>query len=80
MLDSKSAMIKFLNLVAGEPDISRVPIMIDSSKWEIIEEGLKCIQGKAVVNSISMKEGEKQFIEQANLVKRYGGSCCCYGI
>lgn len=74
MLDSKSAMIKFLNLVAGEPDISRVPIMIDSSKWEIIEEGLKCIQGKAVVNSISMKEGEKQFIEQANLVKRYGAA------
>jgi 5-methyltetrahydrofolate--homocysteine methyltransferase len=74
MLDSKSAMIKFLNLIAGEPDISRVPIMIDSSKWEIIEEGLKCVQGKAVVNSISMKEGEKQFIEQAKLVKRYGAA------
>jgi 5-methyltetrahydrofolate--homocysteine methyltransferase len=74
MLDSKAAMIKFLNLIAGEPDISRVPIMIDSSKWEIIEEGLKCIQGKSVVNSISMKEGEKQFIEQAKLVKRYGAA------
>jgi len=74
MLDSKSAMIKFLNLIAGEPDISRVPIMIDSSKWEIIEEGLKCIQGKAVVNSISMKEGEKQFVEQAKLVKRHGAA------
>lgn len=74
MLDSKAAMIKFLNLIAGEPDISRVPIMIDSSKWEIIEGGLKHIQGKAVVNSISMKEGEKQFVEQAKLVKRYGAA------
>ena len=74
MLDSKAAMIKFLNLIAGEPDISRVPIMIDSSKWEIIEEGLKHIQGKAVVNSISLKEGEKQFIEQAKLVKKYGAA------
>jgi 5-methyltetrahydrofolate--homocysteine methyltransferase len=74
MLDSKSAMIKFLNLIAGEPDISRVPFMIDSSKWDIIEEGLKRIQGKAVVNSISMKEGEEQFIEQAKLVKRYGAA------
>tara|TARA_B100000902_G_scaffold159526_1_gene155398 strand:+ start:2733 stop:6395 length:3663 start_codon:yes stop_codon:yes gene_type:complete len=74
MLDSKAAMIKFLNLIAGEPDISRVPIMIDSSKWEIIEEGLKCIQGKSVVNSISMKEGERKFVEQAALVKRYGAA------
>ena len=63
MLDSASAMIKFLNLIAGEPDISRVPFMVDSSKWEILEAGLKCIQGKAVVNSISMKEGERKFVE-----------------
>ena len=63
MLDSTSAMIKFLNLIAGEPDISRVPFMVDSSKWEILEAGLKCIQGKAVVNSISMKEGERKFVE-----------------
>src|SRR6056300_151390 len=67
-------MIKFLNLIAGEPDISRVPFMIDSSKWEILEAGLKCIQGKAIVNSISMKEGEQKFIEQAALVKRYGAA------
>ena len=74
MLDSKSAMIKFLNLIAGEPDISRVPFMIDSSKWEILEVGLKCIQGKAIVNSISMKEGEQKFIEQATLIKRFGAA------
>ena len=74
MLDSESVMVKFLNLIAGEPDIARVPIMIDSSKWSIIEAGLKCIQGKGVVNSISMKEGEKQFIEQAKLVRRYGAA------
>ena len=74
MLDSESAMIKFLNLIAGEPDISRVPFMVDSSKWEILEAGLKCIQGKAVVNSISMKEGEHKFVEQAALVKRYGAA------
>jgi len=74
MLDSQSAMIKFLNLIAGEPDISKVPLMIDSSKWSIIEAGLKCVQGKPVVNSISMKEGEEAFIEQAKLVKRYGAA------
>jgi 5-methyltetrahydrofolate--homocysteine methyltransferase len=74
MLDSKEAMIKFLNLIASEPDISRVPIMIDSSKWEVIEAGLKCIQGKGIVNSISMKEGEEKFIEQAQLVRRYGAA------
>jgi len=74
MLDSEGAMVKFLNLVAGEPDISRVPIMIDSSKWSIIEAGLKCIQGKSIVNSISMKEGEEPFIEQAKLVKRHGAA------
>jgi len=74
MLDSKAAMVTFLNLIASEPDISRVPIMIDSSKWEVIEAGLKCIQGKGIVNSISMKEGEEQFIEQAKLVRRYGAA------
>ena len=74
MLDSKSAMIKFLNLIAGEPDISRVPIMIDSSKWEIIESALKCIQGKPIVNSISLKEGEDVFLNQAKLIKRYGAA------
>jgi len=72
MLDSKKAMVTFLNLIAGEPDISRVPIMIDSSKWEVIEAGLKCIQGKGIVNSISMKEGVEQFIHHARLCKRYG--------
>jgi len=74
MLDSEAAMVKFLNLIASEPDISRVPIMIDSSKWSVIEAGLKCVQGKAVVNSISLKEGEKNFIEQAKLIKRYGAA------
>jgi 5-methyltetrahydrofolate--homocysteine methyltransferase len=74
MLDSQDAMVTFLNLVAAEPDISRVPIMIDSSKWEIIEAGLKCIQGKGIVNSISLKEGEEKFIEQAKLVRRYGAA------
>ncbi|MBE0438484.1 MAG: methionine synthase [Gammaproteobacteria bacterium] len=74
MLDSKQAMVTFLNLIASEPDISRVPIMIDSSKWEVIEAGLKCIQGKGIVNSISMKEGEQKFIEQAKLVRRYGAA------
>ncbi|MCW8924540.1 MAG: methionine synthase, partial [Gammaproteobacteria bacterium] len=74
MLDSKAAMVKFLNLIASEPDISRVPIMIDSSKWDIIEAGLQCVQGKAVVNSISLKEGEANFIEQAKKVRRYGAA------
>ncbi len=74
MLDGVYAMTKFLNLIASEPDISRVPIMIDSSKWEIIEAGLKVVQGKSVVNSISLKEGEAQFIQQAKLVKRYGAA------
>ena len=74
MLDSKEAMVTFLNLIASEPDISRVPIMIDSSKWDVIEAGLKCIQGKGIVNSISMKEGEEKFIEQAKLVRRYGAA------
>ncbi|MEZ4772953.1 MAG: methionine synthase [Bacteroidia bacterium] len=74
MLDSKAAMVKFLNLLAAEPDISRVPVMIDSSKWEVIEAGLKCIQGKGIVNSISMKEGVDKFIEQAKTVKKYGAA------
>ena len=74
MLDGVYAMTKFLNLIAAEPDISRVPIMIDSSKWEIIEAGLKVVQGKSVVNSISLKEGEEAFIHHAKLIKRYGAA------
>ena len=74
MLDSKAAMERFLNLIASEPDISRVPIMIDSSKWSVIEAGLKCVQGKAIVNSISMKEGEQEFIRQARLCRSYGAA------
>jgi len=74
MLDGEQAMVTFLNLIAGEPDISRVPIMIDSSKWPIIEAGLKCIQGKGIVNSISMKEGEAAFIENARLCRKYGAA------
>ena len=65
LLDSEKAMVTFLNLIAAEPDIARVPIMIDSSKWAVIEAGLKCVQGKAIVNSICMKEGEDAFLEQA---------------
>ncbi|WP_084544571.1 methionine synthase [Derxia gummosa] len=74
MLDSKAAMTRFLNLIASEPDIARVPIMIDSSKWEVIEAGLKCVQGKSIVNSISLKEGEANFIHQAKLCRRYGAA------
>ncbi|KPQ19785.1 methionine synthase [Halomonas sp. HL-93] len=74
MLESQEAMVRFLNLIAGEPDIARVPIMIDSSKWEIIEAGLQCVQGKAVVNSISLKEGEAAFREQATKCRRYGAA------
>lgn len=74
LIDGKQAMVKFLNLVISEPDISRVPIMIDSSKWEIIEAGLQVVQGKCVVNSISLKEGEEQFIHHAKLIKRYGAA------
>ena len=72
LLDSEKAMVTFLNLIASEPDISRVPLMIDSSKWSVIEAGLKCVQGKSIVNSISLKEGEGLFLEQAALVRRYG--------
>ncbi|MEI6033165.1 MAG: methionine synthase [Verrucomicrobiae bacterium] len=74
MLDGVAAMTKFLNLIASEPDISRVPLMIDSSKWEVIEAGLRCVQGKSVVNSISLKEGEEKFCAQARLVRRYGAA------
>jgi 5-methyltetrahydrofolate--homocysteine methyltransferase len=74
MLDSKAAMVRFMNLIASEPDIARVPIMIDSSKWEVIEAGLKCVQGKAIVNSISLKEGEEAFKRQARLIRRYGAA------
>jgi 5-methyltetrahydrofolate--homocysteine methyltransferase len=74
LLDSEACMTHFLNLVASEPEISKVPIMIDSSKWSVIEAGLKCVQGKAIVNSISLKEGEEKFLEQAKLLKRYGAA------
>ena len=74
MLDSQAAMVRFLNLMAGEPDIARVPVMVDSSKWTVIEAGLRCIQGKGIVNSISMKEGLDEFKRQAKLVKRYGAA------
>ncbi|WP_244609955.1 methionine synthase [Lampropedia puyangensis] len=74
MLDSKAAMVRFLNLIASEPDIARVPIMVDSSKWEVIEAGLRCIQGKPIVNSISMKEGVEKFKHEAELIKRYGAA------
>jgi 5-methyltetrahydrofolate--homocysteine methyltransferase len=74
MLDSQAAMVRFLNLIASEPDIARVPIMVDSSKWSVIEAGLRCIQGKGIVNSISMKEGVEEFKRQARLVRRYGAA------
>jgi len=74
MLDSEAAMVRFLNLIASEPDIARVPVMIDSSKWSVIEAGLKCLQGKGIVNSISMKEGEESFLEHARKVRAYGAA------
>jgi 5-methyltetrahydrofolate--homocysteine methyltransferase len=74
MIDSEQAMVKFLNLMASEPEISRIPVMVDSSKWNVIEAGLKCLQGKGIVNSISLKSGEEDFIRQAKLVKRYGAA------
>src|SRR5262249_58648598 len=74
LLDSEAAMVTFLNLIAGEPDIARVPIMVDSSKWSVIEAGLKCVQGKPIVNSISMKEGEQVFLEHARRVLRFGAA------
>ena len=74
LLDSEQAMVKYLNLIAAEPDIARIPVMVDSSKWSVIEAGLKCLQGKGIVNSISMKEGEAEFLRQARLVRRYGAA------
>src|SRR5216110_4127546 len=74
LLDGVNAMSTFLNLLQSEPDIAKIPVMIDSSKWEIIEAGLKCVQGKCIVNSISMKEGEEKFIQQAELCRMYGAS------
>src|SRR5579863_2833433 len=74
MLDSQAAMERFLKLIAAEPDIARVPVMIDSSKWSVIEAGLKCVQGRPIVNSISMKEGEAEFLRQARLARRYGAA------
>ncbi|MGH7953885.1 MAG: homocysteine S-methyltransferase family protein, partial [Limisphaerales bacterium] len=74
MIDGVAAMVKFLNLIASEPDICKVPVMVDSSKWEVIEAGLKCLQGKGIVNSISLKEGEEKFLQQAKLVRRYGAA------
>ncbi len=74
LIDSEAAMVRFLNLIASEPDIARIPVMIDSSKWTVIEAGLKCLQGKGVVNSISLKEGEEQFLDQARKVMRYGAA------
>ena len=74
LLDSAAAMTRFLNLIAPEPDISRVPIMVDSSDFEVIEAGLKCVQGKAIVNSISLKEGEEAFVQAADVYRRYGGA------
>ncbi|MEY4416037.1 MAG: hypothetical protein RIQ53_3330, partial [Pseudomonadota bacterium] len=74
MLDSQAAMVRFLNLIASEPEIARVPIMVDSSKWTVIEAGLKCLQGKGIVNSISLKEGEAEFRRQATLIRRYGAA------
>src|SRR5690606_18377910 len=74
MLDGIEAMTTFLNLMAAEPEISRIPVMIDSSKWEIIEAGLKCVQGKGIVNSISLKAGEEEFIRQASTVLKYGAA------
>ncbi|MDQ3160256.1 MAG: dihydropteroate synthase, partial [Pseudomonadota bacterium] len=74
LLDSEKAMVEYLHLIAAEPDIARIPVMVDSSKWSVIEAGLKCLQGKGIVNSISMKEGEAEFLRQARLVRRYGAA------
>ena len=80
MIDGEQAMTKFLNLVSAEPEIARVPIMVDSSKWSVIEAGLKCVQGKSIVNSISLKEGEETFLAQARLVRRYGAARRGHGL
>ena len=80
MLDSEQAMTEFLNYIATEPEIARVPFMIDSSKWSVIQAGLKCVQGKPVVNSISLKEGEEDFLQKAALVRRYGAGVVVDGV
>src|SRR3954469_1176015 len=74
MIDSEAAMVRFLNLIGSEPEIARIPLMIDSSKWSVIEAGLKCVQGKSVVNSISLKNGEEEFLHHARMVRRYGAA------
>src|SRR5580765_5616693 len=74
MIDSEAAMVRFLNLIGSEPEIARIPIVIDSSKWSVIEAGLKCVQGKSVVNSISLKNGEEEFLAKARKVQRYGAA------
>src|SRR5436853_5299556 len=74
MIDSEASMVRFLNLIGSEPEIARIPIVIDSSKWSVIEAGLKCMQGKAVVNSISLKNGEEEFLRQAQTIRRYGAA------
>src|SRR5712671_7013442 len=74
MIDSEAAMIRFLNLIGSEPEIARIPIVVDSSKWSVIEAGLKCVQGKAIVNSISLKNGEEEFLHHAQLIRRYGAA------
>src|SRR5205809_4499396 len=74
MIDSEASMVHFLNLIGSEPEIARIPIVIDSSKWSVIEAGLKCVQGKAMVNSISLKNGEEDFLRQARLIRRYGAA------
>ena len=74
MLDSEAAMTTFLNVIATEPEIARLPFMVDSSKWSVLEAGLKCVQGKAIVNSISLKEGEEDFLRKARIVRRYGAA------
>src|SRR5947208_6887549 len=79
MIDSEAAMVRFLNLIGSEPEIVRIPIVIDSSKWSVIEAGLKCLQGKAVVNSISLKNGEEEFLRQARLIGRYGAAVIVMG-
>ena len=79
MIDSEKAMVKFLNLLSSEPDIAKLPIMLDSSKWSVIEAGLKCLQGKGIVNSISMKEGEEEFIRSSEESYALWSGCNCYG-
>src|SRR6185436_2474883 len=74
MIDSEASMRRFLNLIGSEPEIARIPFMIDSSKWSVIETGLKCVQGKAVVNSVSLKNGEEEFLRQARLIRQYGAA------